>query len=420
MLQYQLRNLITKEGDERKSEYFADSSAALSLCQTVWRGPGERREVRMSLVCSYAATASQLSGWYGQAGKAELDEKNEPTAADHGDVLYHIGKSDRVGRYMVASRDIKPGEVVFTDQPAVVGPDNAALPMCLVCYKKLSGAYKCSRCYWPLCGDSCRDSKEHARECRLFQERESKVNIGGFGKPNRIYDAILPLRILFLKLTNIKVYRLSHSIAISPLIIALLRLVTMLMDHKDQQSPSQQRRQLQIAELIRNVWGFGKDFSVNEVKHVLGILSVNSFVIHDGAEEGLDLIGLYPWTSLISHCCVPNVKIITRDDFSYICEATSKISEGSEIVTSYHHYYYHLFGTMYRRADIKHTWSFDCICHRCQDRTELGTFVSGVNCTTCKVSLSPPLHGWIFLRNNTFCFSQLTRIDKHPGYGVQG
>ena len=37
-----------------------------------------------------------------------------------------------------------------------------------------------------------------------------------------------------------------------------------------------------------------------------------------------------------------------------------------------------------RRADIKHTWSFDCICHRCQDPTELGTMVSGVNCTSCK------------------------------------
>ena len=87
------------------------------------------------------------------------------------------------------------------------------------------------------------------------------------------------------------------------LIIAHIRLVTMLMDHKDQQSPNQQRRQLQIAELIRNVWRFGKDFSVNEVKHVLGILSVNSFVIHDGAEEGLDLIGLYPWTSLVISRC---------------------------------------------------------------------------------------------------------------------
>ena len=70
------------------------------------------------------------------------------------------------------------------------------------------------------------------------------------------------------------------------------RLVTMLMDHKENQSPAQQRRQLQIAELIRNTWGFSKDFSVNEVKHVLGILSVNSFVVHDGAEDGLDLIGI--------------------------------------------------------------------------------------------------------------------------------
>jgi len=331
----------------------------------------------MSVKCSYAATASQLSGWYGaRTQDIGWDDNNEPTAADHGDVLYNIGKSETIGRYMVARRDVLPEEVVFTDQPAVIGPDNSALPMCLVCYKKLAGDYRCGRCGWPLCGDTCRDSKEHWRECELFQQRESRVEIAGFGKPNRIYDAILPLRILMLKLTNKKIYRL----------------VTLLMDHKETQSPAQQRRQLQIAELIRNTWGFGKDFSVNEVKHVLGILSVNSFVVHDGAEDGLDLIGLYPWTSLISHCCVPNVKIITRDDFSYICEATVKIAEGSEIVTSYHHYYYHLFGTMYRRADIKHTWSFDCICHRCQDRTELGTMVSAVNCAGCKYGYLLPRH----------------------------
>jgi hypothetical protein len=46
-----------------------------------------------------------------------------------------------------------------------------------------------------------------------------------------------------------------------------------------------------IAELIRNKWGFYRDFSVTEVKHVLGILNVNSFVVHDGAEDGMDLIG---------------------------------------------------------------------------------------------------------------------------------
>ncbi len=61
-----------------------------------------------------------LSNWYG-APRNDLNEKDEPTAADHGDVLYDIGKSDTIGRYMVARRDIHPGEVVFTDQPAVIG-----------------------------------------------------------------------------------------------------------------------------------------------------------------------------------------------------------------------------------------------------------------------------------------------------------
>ena len=94
-----------------------------------------------------------------------LDDNREPTAADHGEVLYEIGeflvkydaikqsitfncfydffnwvpmysgKSDTIGRYMVASRSITPDEVIFTDQPAVIGPDNAAVPMCLVCWR---------------------------------------------------------------------------------------------------------------------------------------------------------------------------------------------------------------------------------------------------------------------------------------------
>lgn len=305
----------------------------------------------------------------------DWNDNMEPTAADHGDVLYNIGKSPVIGRFMEARRDIHPGEVIFTDQPAVIGPDNSALPMCTVCWRKLSGHYSCSKCGWPLCGDRCRDTKEHYKECILFQERGTRVTVGGFGKPNRMYDAVLPFRLLLLKLWDKKVYRL----------------VCLLMDHKENQSPNQQRKHAQVTDLIRNTWGFSKDFSVNEVRHVLGILSVNSFVVHDGLEDGMDLIGLYPWTSLMSHACVPNVKIITRDDFSYICEATVPIDHSKEIVTSYHHYYYHLFGTMYRRADIKHTWCFDCICHRCQDPTELGTFVSGVNCEKCKYSYLLPV-----------------------------
>ena len=46
----------------------------------------------------------------------------EPTSKDHDkDVLYTIKKSDYVGRYMVAARDIQPGEAIFADQPACIG-----------------------------------------------------------------------------------------------------------------------------------------------------------------------------------------------------------------------------------------------------------------------------------------------------------
>ena len=36
----------------------------------------------MSVKCSYAASATQLSGWYGQSSRTDLeyDENNEPTA----------------------------------------------------------------------------------------------------------------------------------------------------------------------------------------------------------------------------------------------------------------------------------------------------------------------------------------------------
>ena len=46
----------------------------------------------------------------------------EPTAYDHShNVLYEIKKDPVVGRYMVASRDIQPGEVIFTDSPVAIG-----------------------------------------------------------------------------------------------------------------------------------------------------------------------------------------------------------------------------------------------------------------------------------------------------------
>ena len=54
-------------------------------------------------------------------------------------------------------------------------------------------------------------------------------------------------------------------------------------------------------------------------------------------------------------------------------------------MTSYHHYHYQFYGTAYRRADLRSTWSFDCACPRCADPDEAGTMVSAVVCERCKM-----------------------------------
>ena len=93
----------------------------------------------------------------------------------------------------------------------------------------------------------------------------------------------------------------------------------------------------------------------------------------------------------MSHHCIANTKITTRDDFSYVCEATIFIPAGEEIVTNYHHYHYQMYGTSYRRNDLKSTWSFDCLCKRCADPTEMDTYISAVNCEVCKFGYLLPI-----------------------------
>ena len=85
------------------------------------------------------------------------------------------------------------------------GPDNSSKPLCLGCFRKVSGIYKCPRCNWPMCQPSCTTSPYHIEECSLFRKRGAKINIPWYDKPCTYYDAILPLRVLLLKYHNPKV-----------------------------------------------------------------------------------------------------------------------------------------------------------------------------------------------------------------------
>jgi hypothetical protein len=44
-------------------------------------------------------------------------------------------------RYLVASRDIEQGELIFSEDPLAIGPNHNSLPMCLECMRPASSFY---------------------------------------------------------------------------------------------------------------------------------------------------------------------------------------------------------------------------------------------------------------------------------------
>jgi len=51
------------------------------------------------------------------------------------ELAFEVKHRPEVGRYLVASRDIQPLEVILEDDPAVFGPNNNTGPVCLACLR---------------------------------------------------------------------------------------------------------------------------------------------------------------------------------------------------------------------------------------------------------------------------------------------
>lgn len=134
----------------------------------------------------------------------------------------------KIGRHLKATRDIKQGEIILSELPLVFGPKIISAAMCLGCNRLLEtndliqpkadkkskmriprNYYKCSKCKWPLCGPKCENSELHVDECNLMADKRFQCNIdydeeGDECKKESAYCAIVPLRCLLLKKSNLK------------------------------------------------------------------------------------------------------------------------------------------------------------------------------------------------------------------------
>lgn len=70
-------------------------------------------------------------------------------------------KHPELGRFVVAARDLQPGDIIIEELPITVGPRQFVGPVCLACYRPATGQYRCRNCEWPMCSDACCQAPIH-------------------------------------------------------------------------------------------------------------------------------------------------------------------------------------------------------------------------------------------------------------------
>ncbi|XP_066994527.2 SET domain-containing protein SmydA-8 [Anabrus simplex] len=282
---------------------------------------------------------------------------------------FEVLSSPEIGRYLVATRDLKPGDLLLSEVPLVVGPKiRDAAPSCLNCLRRIDpnpSTARCPLCLWLFCTPTCpTDPKVHAPECCILRL-----------DPRRppCYDVITPLRCLLLQRKHPERWK---------------QLLSMEAHNKERgpETDTYKEIQKQVAGPLHNRYLQHLDSDVLEhrsvelIHQLCGILDVNALEIR--LPEGNEIIAVYPTAFLMEHSCVPN----TRHSFEMspgsrqyriTVRAARNIFKGDHITTMYTHA---LWGTQARRDHLKSTKYFSCRCPRCSDPTELGTYLSALRC----------------------------------------
>ncbi|CAG2053805.1 unnamed protein product, partial [Timema podura] len=235
---------------------------------------------------------------------------------------YRVEVDERLGRFLVASRDIKQGELILREPPLVLGPKTATFPLCLGCHRRLpsnlEGYHVCSGCNWPLCGPQCEGLAPHQDECQLMRESGHRADIP-FESPQKkeaVYCNITPLRCLLL--------REKHPDKFSTLL--------------NLQSHLEELRDTSLYNLFKTTMiGFLldglqlTDVDPEMVLRMCAILDTNAFDVRRKKGE-VNVRGVYPTASFLSHDCTPNTKYtFVGPEFSLVLTATVPIRKGDVI-----------------------------------------------------------------------------------------
>ncbi|KAK7082724.1 hypothetical protein SK128_022502 [Halocaridina rubra] len=277
-------------------------------------------------------------------------------------VPVEIHWSPGLGRYLVASREIPVGEVIFHESPLILAPKPGSEPVCLSCLKFWQKADAiCENCGGPLCSSSCKGIGHNAIECNL-------IRCLGF-KETR--DITKKFREMSVVLAPLKMYLQMQESQFSKDVINAL------------QSHMEIRKELPIGRIIEEkvVTAFQVNMGLlvdSEVVHQLcGALDTNSFEV--SLDDKSRVRALFTLSSMMNHSCLPNTQRWFANN-KLIIRAATHIAKGTPITTTYTQT---LWGTRPRAAHLSTCKLFTCVCERCSDPTELASHMSSVLCKYC-------------------------------------
>ncbi|XP_046469397.1 SET domain-containing protein SmydA-8 isoform X1 [Neodiprion pinetum] len=297
---------------------------------------------------------------------------------------YRIAKSEKLGRYMIAEKDLVAGEVILRESPVSVGPTAFFEgSLCFNCHKPIVQPelkrYNCTKCkVAPLCQPACELVPGYHKnaECSLFRSNQlysSKISDHS--------TVLLPLRLWLLRQTETELWK--H--------------IDLMEDHVKERRGTHiwSIREQTVVQVLHKLRLVPDDSETSELmQRICGILDVNSFELRSSGESELEghlLRGLYTKAALMAHNCRSNTHLTVDERDELAIYASVDIKKGATI---YFNYTGSLLGSAKRRENLREGKYFECECTLCRDPFELKSNLSSLVCPRCRqgyVGIQNPL-----------------------------
>ncbi|NP_001229486.1 uncharacterized protein LOC724300 isoform X1 [Apis mellifera] len=295
---------------------------------------------------------------------------------------WEIRENSELGRHLLASRDLNPGDVILSESPLVWGPSiHSDQRLCVGCGKQCKSAnIRCTKCLWPACAVDCSgltDKNRHDLECSFLIKAKIIPRC----------DVLLVIRMLILWCKKSKYWNSIQK----------------LQSHEDSRGPGTSVYE-ETMNIYYHIQRLLPDNSSTKdiVSKICGLIDINA--LETVPPEGC--VAIYETACLLEHSCLANTRhsfTIDKGRPRITVKALCSIQKGDHLSTMYTHA---LWATRVRRSHLLETKYFSCHCKRCADPTELGTHLGTLKC--------PQDNGFI-LPKNPLDFDSEWGCDSCPG-----